>query len=134
MSSSRVRVNLLALFITAAACLTAPSLAHAQKTEAFSGNRWYGECNSKAGTGDETRCIGYVIGLDQGLNMQALLTDSKKLFCTPQEVTYGQKIDVFVKYMADHPEQRHEDAAALYVVAMGTAFPCKEGSAFKSRR
>ncbi len=40
-------------------------------------------------------------------------------------VTNGQVRDVVVKYLKDHPEERHFLASILAVKALSKAFPCK---------
>ncbi len=45
--------------------------------------------------------------------------------CIPENVTNGQVSDVVIKYLRDHPEERHILAAILVVKAMAEAFPCK---------
>jgi hypothetical protein len=43
----------------------------------------------------------------------------------PAEVTNGQIVLVFVKYLEVHPERLHKPANLLLVEALRKAFPCK---------
>lgn len=45
-------------------------------------------------------------------------------FCIPLGVTNGQESDVVVKFLADHPELIHRDAAGITFAALFEAFPC----------
>jgi hypothetical protein len=45
-------------------------------------------------------------------------------FCLPAEVTNGQVVKIFTKYLDDHPEELHEPAALLLVTSLRKAFPC----------
>lgn len=44
--------------------------------------------------------------------------------CMPDAVTAGQATAVYCKYLADHPEDRHYNAASLIWAAMNDAWPC----------
>src|SRR5882672_4403228 len=45
--------------------------------------------------------------------------------CFPAEVTNGQLVKVFLKYLDEHPESLHEPATGLFIKAMQQAFSCK---------
>lgn len=45
-------------------------------------------------------------------------------FCIPQDVTNGQILQVFLKYLDDHPEELNKPAALLFAEALNKAFPC----------
>jgi hypothetical protein len=68
-------------------------------------------------------CLGYVSGAIDALlaNMYAQKTCWFEL---PGESTNKQLVDVTVKYLTDHPEQRQYLASVLVMVAMREAFPC----------
>ena len=70
-------------------------------------------------------CFGYIEGAADILAFDAAAFPNRRLECTPKEVTRGQERDVVVKYLRDHPEERHESAALLVLHALTTAFPCK---------
>ena len=74
---------------------------------------------------DEGFCLGFVSGVT------SFITSSKDAFpdrwpntCIPDSVPMGQRRDVFVKYLDDHPEELHFLADLLVLLAMRDAFPC----------
>jgi Rap1a immunity proteins len=80
----------------------------------FDGNELQEECTQSA-----TFCQGYVAGV----------FDAEKLFptlCVPDEVRYGQLVDVVTQWLRDHPERRHDSAVRLVVQAINEKFPCKD--------
>ncbi len=44
--------------------------------------------------------------------------------CVPDDVTVGQKMDLFIKYMRDNPQERHDEAFIIFSRSMIEAFPC----------
>ena len=62
------------------------------------------------------RCIGYISGVFD-------LADGI-LFCAPKEVTRGQVWDIAVKYLREHPEQRHTVASDSVIESLREVFPC----------
>ena len=45
--------------------------------------------------------------------------------CVPEaRVALGQLTDVVIKYLRDHPEERHLHGAVLVITAVSDAFPC----------
>ena len=44
--------------------------------------------------------------------------------CVPSEASNQQLRDIAVKYLAAHPENRHESARFLIWLALVEAFPC----------
>ena len=108
-------------------CLTfgACSVAGAAETPyEHSGNFMHAQCSPSAAK-QHSNCAFYLSGLTKGAFGQAVLTESKELFCVPLGVTNGQLVDVFYKYLDDHPAQRHMDAAVLAFFSLRDAFPCK---------
>jgi len=88
-------------------------------------------------------CIGYLVGEVEGKWLGGLLftkrvgmdmeTDDFNEFanimfghCVPTEASSQQLRDVAVKYLAAHPETRHESARFLVWQALVEAFPCGE--------
>jgi hypothetical protein len=77
--------------------------------------------------------LGFCNGLFSGLIASSIGTatlatrfDLKPAFCAPQGVTADQGKKIFLKWMEEHPESLHEDAAAHAFVALMKAFPCPE--------
>jgi len=106
---------------------TAPS-SWAEDEDRLSGNYWLDKCSSTE-PHMELYCLGFTEGLSEAL---ALLErsyikdgdDYKKYapFCVPKEANLGQRMDIFLKYLQDHPEKRHKRASVIFAVATREAF------------
>lgn len=82
------------------------------------GNDLHSFCQGK-GT---DACIAYVSGAYDGMIME-----SGKLgagVCIHEAVTLSQVKDVFVLYLAAHPEARHKSGSWLVRQSLREAFPC----------
>ena len=67
-------------------------------------------------------CSGY---LDAFFQFSPIIRDHYKIEdCSPDKVTYGQIIKIFIKYVNEHPEQLHMRAWVILVAALRNAFPC----------
>jgi hypothetical protein len=95
------------------------------QTDVSSGNYWYQQCSS-TDAGARNSCVSYLFGLDAGISMETAIAQARPVFCAPKGVTNGQKVDIFTKYLAAHPENRQEPAVLHYVMAMTQAYPCKK--------
>jgi hypothetical protein len=84
------------------------------------GNFWFETCKS-----DKLPCISYIVGLFDGADTQSKIRDSEFIFCWKGGMSYGQLGDVLVKYLQDHPEERHEDFRMLALKALGPLLRCK---------
>jgi hypothetical protein len=62
-------------------------------------------------------CLGYVRGVAETLMPLVRI-------CIPGNVTIGQLRDVALKYLQEHPEQRHKHATSLLLSAFNGAWPC----------
>jgi hypothetical protein len=45
--------------------------------------------------------------------------------CAPAETTLMQYVQIFVRYVRKNPKELRDNAAAIAVVAMSDAFPCR---------
>lgn len=74
-------------------------------------------------------CSGYVRGFMDGVDVgqTAMLSHSHagaaRTSCAP-DVSTGQGMRVFLKYLGDHPERLHEPAYILMWAALSQAWPC----------
>lgn len=100
-----------------------PSVAAADPT---SGNFWHEACSAKEGSGLRLSCASYIVGISNGMALQASFAQTEKVTCIPDKVTYGQQTEIFTNYLRNHPESRHEPASYLYAMAMLEAFPCSK--------
>jgi hypothetical protein len=88
----------------------------------FTGNQFLSLCNLDR----EGDCLGYVAGVtDTLLSLQAAKPHMGYCIRIPAAVTGGQLRDIAVKYLQEHPEERHYTAASEVILAMLNAFPCK---------
>lgn len=85
------------------------------------GNSLLRECQNRT---LEPACVGYLDGVT---DTDAALGRPVSV-CLPQAVERGQVRDVVVKWLLDHPEQRHQYAPDLVIKALSSVFPCR-GSA-----
>jgi hypothetical protein len=82
------------------------------------GNDLYSECNSPKSSPDFNTCLAYVEGMADAFA-------GLPLVCFPSHVTVGQTVDIVMKYLRDHPEDRHYSAAGEALEALGSVFPCQ---------
>jgi len=121
------------------ALLWIPSSLRAQQV---SGNSLYGACQSDEGI-KLGFCIGFIIGAIEGESFGASIVfmrtqpesttqevnDMINAFmghCIPTDASNQQLHDVIMRYLGDHPEQRHLPARGLVWNAMIEAFPCEQ--------
>jgi hypothetical protein len=119
MRHSKQRVLLLGLSL-----LIASPAARAQRVSATTGNSLLELCESKD-VSEQAFCLGYVVGATDVDSMDGAAFPERRRSCAPDNVTNGQQRDIVVKYLKEHPEERHILAAILVVKAMAKAFPCK---------
>jgi hypothetical protein len=77
---------------------------------------------------DDNLCIAYVVGVVDG-QLSAIVGTSRTLpYCTPVNSTSGQVKDVVVKFLNDHPEERHLLGSVLVAEALSQAWASCPGS------
>jgi len=119
---------------------TLPTAASADLVEG-TGNYWLQKCEAPSGSLDSAVCLGFVMGLHRGFVYGSMvtwltagnITKSKNLsydklaqfYCLPAGVTNGQTQAIFVKYLTQNPERRHEPGESLFVEALARAYPCR---------
>ena len=79
----------------------------------LSGNALLQECEPKP----NPLCQGIVAGYSDMLSLNGQI-------CKPLSVTVGQVSDVVVKFLREHPANRHYSAASIARFALKNAFPC----------
>lgn len=92
---------------------------------AYSGNQLLRDCTAGEHTHSHIYCLGYVTGLVEGASVEAEFRNCKPLFDIPPEAEMGQLVDVVVKYLKEHPEQRDVRARVIALTALKAAFPPK---------
>jgi hypothetical protein len=91
----------------------------------YSGNILLRDCTPSTDTHSYAYCLGYISGLVEGATVEADLRKCKPLFAIPAEADLDQLIDVVVKYLKEHPEQRDVRAQVIALTALKAAFPPK---------
>jgi hypothetical protein len=102
----------------------------------LSGNDLYSECSTAVRPPAPMppkygMCLGYVEGVMDGATVMAtFLTPNgayvaDREWCEPPGIIVGQAVDVVVRYLGSHPQDRHLTAASLVARALHDAWPCK---------
>jgi len=70
--------------------------------------------------------MGYLDGYTGSYLLYKIARDRPHVFdfCMPKDVTKAQVVDVFYKYLTDHPEQRHLPSANITAIIFRLSFPC----------
>lgn len=86
---------------------------------AYTGFELKDACNNES-----TFCADYV-----GIISDSMIRNADSGYCLPFSPTtaYMQLRDAVTRYLNDHPEELHRNAAALTTEALHFAFPCKGG-------
>jgi len=104
--------------------------------ENYDGNEFLSKCSSAVKLLDNEKlsnsemqdaewCLGYVEGIADGIEIVSETSKSARLYCMAEDVTTGQGVRVFVKWLRDHPEKLHNSGRILVVASFVNAFPCK---------
>lgn len=101
-----------ATLIAAAASMVAALQPAGVMADFNSGNSIIENCRSR-----DQYCMGYVAALVDAMG-------ANRVICPPSTVTQGQTMAIFSKYLDDHPEELHQSATYIAVVAFTDAFPC----------
>ena len=72
---------------------------------------------------DDNLCIAYVVGATDGQLSAVVGTGRTRPYCIPMDSTSGQVKDVVVKFLNDHPEERHLLGSVLIAEALSQAWP-----------
>ena len=114
----------------------------AADAEPFSGNDIFHSCRTQDVSVQQGFCVGFILGSVEAMKWGSLmgvvstnsgewdddefdLASSLALgFCVPSEVDNRQVLDIVQRYLASHPEIRHESARTLIHKALREAFPC----------
>jgi hypothetical protein len=111
--------------LTVAILLLASTPTKAQKLSPTTGNELLEWCQS-GDTWQTGRCYGYVIGVADLQTMVGKALPENRQSCIAEGMTVGQIVEVAIKYLKQHPEERHFNASVLMVKAIAEAFPCQQ--------
>src|SRR6266704_3564899 len=67
-------------------------------------------------------CLGYLMGALQADNIRTKILGDKPSSCLPATFTTGQMVKIFLKYINDHPERLHLNAALVVLDSLFAAF------------
>jgi hypothetical protein len=84
------------------------------------------DCASPNGSGAQTACAAYLMGMVHGLQMGTLFTQRRKPFCIPGTIKSPQAIQMFNKAATESPEMQKEPADLLWMMTLSTAYPCSK--------
>jgi hypothetical protein len=83
-------------------------------------------CASPLGSPWEIACLMYIQGFGGGIETgDGSKLKDRRMWCFPDNFTAEQAKLVVEKYMRDHPEKLHRNAAIVVGSALLLAFPCK---------
>ena len=69
-------------------------------------------------------CLGYAGGIADALTAFSIAYPTMVQVCMPAGITMQQTMDVVIRHLQAHPEDRHLPAAALAIEAFVATFPC----------
>jgi len=110
---------------------------HAEEAFKFDGNHLLEACSAadRFGEGDYRSgwredsafylCHGYVRGVMDTLDAMVIASKLPQGACVPPDITQGQIIRVFVKFLRDHPEDLHLRGNLLFMRAIARSYPCR---------
>lgn len=70
-------------------------------------------------------CYGLILGTVGAHDLLSKHKNNDYFFCLPSGVTTNQATMVIVKYLKEHPENLHNSASTLILLALQKNFPCK---------
>jgi hypothetical protein len=89
------------------------------------GNRLFELCDDDAPDYKQEVCLGYVMGVTDVLVSHSDVEIEQRIgLCVPQGVGAAQLRDIVVRYLKQHPEERHYAALKTVGAAVRDAFPC----------
>jgi len=86
----------------------------------------HGDCASPNGSGGQTACAAYLMGMVHGLQMGSLFTKRGKPFCIPGTIKSPEAIQMFNKAATESPEMQKETADLLWIMTLSSAFHCSK--------
>jgi hypothetical protein len=113
------------IFILMCLALVSPLKAE----EGITGTYLYNACTKNDRSAQAFACITWITGFSQGLMAAQTLADIQhvsRVTCFPDEFSGAQARLIIEKFMRDHPEDLHNNAATIAGFALALAFPCKK--------
>jgi hypothetical protein len=101
--------------------ISSPAVAQESSPDPIIGNGMLDFCTRKQDGWETAYCAGYILAtvdMDREIG----------LACVPTTVTKRQAIDLVVKELRNHPEERHLNSIDLITKYIGAAFPCPKST------
>lgn len=119
-----IGIDLMIMFLT----MSGPSnvAPETRLPEFQNGNGLLELCASDSGQ-SQSICLGYIQGVVDGAGITPVEKTCRRTssyWCIPDGVAWGQMTEVVVKYMKDHPENRHWPSTAIITNAVIESWPC----------
>lgn len=102
--------------------LVAAAPAAAEMPDATTGNGLLELCSDEGQSFRIGICYGFIEGVIRRDDLSRWTKDGTSYLCDMARVTNGQKIEIVVRYLKEHPEKRHYHGAGLVAVALKEAF------------
>jgi len=83
------------------------------------------ETASDFGTFNAGMCAGYILGAIDADRSLGSVWGVTAIYCVPDGVTVGQLVKIVRKYLLEYPEELHQVAAGLVIVAIAEVYPCE---------
>ena len=93
----------------------------------LSGSAFQTFCAVETDSIDYGICLGFVRGLHMTHEIYGAISKNYKVFCLPPNVSTTQLVKIISKYLENHPENLHLEAASTAFVALKKVFPCEDG-------
>lgn len=100
------------------------SLSGASWAQFFDGNKLLALCATTAGSYDEGRCIGFIVGVADSIVASVNRREISRRVCMPRTVTDPQLKAVVVDYLHLVPQLRGYVATFLVEMALRRKYPC----------
>jgi hypothetical protein len=95
----------------------------ATRADVTTGKELWPLCTSKGAT-ENSLCFGYVTAIAEAMGQPTGVYGWRA--CVPEQVTRKQVVDVVMRYLDQHPEERHSTAGSLVANVLAKAFRCKQ--------
>src|SRR5262249_15835262 len=112
------------LFGAGAVVVAVISVSAGARADYRDGNQLYAECRSSP-EAKQLLCLGYVMAIAGAASAPNAVGADGFMVCGLEDVTVKQLLDVVIRYLSAHPEERPLSAFSLVVAALDEAFPCR---------
>lgn len=77
---------------------------------------------------DRIHCSSYIGGILDAYSAISDLYPQSKFICLPKQtgISVDQAINIFIRWVKDHPDKHHLPARSAVLISLRDAFPCKK--------